>query len=326
MTKRVYEEIRPIAREDAMRELASGDAARVCATLVQLAFHEPDRAFVEDVLAQQLESSDASIRSIAALCVGHVARIHRALDVPRFRPLLDRLALDPATVGNVENALGDIGVFVERRAATHAASVPRDANEIAERMHVIARSRFRADVAVADVIAFLRPILFEQRSLLKAAAEGLVTDDEVVSAVCARMSDWAEARGGDPLRGPWDWDVDALGDEIEAAIFTSGEPRRTVRADKDATILRLLAQLELEKRGWVVTDWWDGDDYAIGIEAAGKPGRLVYVSTRNEDQGRYYYELEFPPHRAEDVYEPGASGVVGFEELLAIMNAHLAAV
>lgn len=113
--KRVYHEVVPVRREDAINALTSGDPSQVCEALVQLAFHEPDRAFVESVLATQLESGHVTVRMVAATCVGHLARIHRALDVPLLLPLLRRLGDDPRTVGSMEDALSDVRRYVGLR-------------------------------------------------------------------------------------------------------------------------------------------------------------------------------------------------------------------
>ena len=106
-----YTPIDRLAREDAQRALASGDPEVISKALVQLAFHDPDRGFVESVLASQLQSPDPWIRGIAATCVGHVARIHRALDTERLLPLLLNLRSDARTVGNMQDALDDIRIF-----------------------------------------------------------------------------------------------------------------------------------------------------------------------------------------------------------------------
>jgi hypothetical protein len=47
--------------------------------------------------------------------VGHVARLHRELDLAAVMPSLERLREDPKTRGRVENALSDIEGFVHRR-------------------------------------------------------------------------------------------------------------------------------------------------------------------------------------------------------------------
>jgi hypothetical protein len=107
-----YEELGPISRAEAAVELASGVRERVCPTLVRLALFDADRVWVEGTLAKFLQSDDAWTRGVAATCVGHVARIHRAVDLARLSPLLLRLLDDPATAGKAQDAFDDIAVYV----------------------------------------------------------------------------------------------------------------------------------------------------------------------------------------------------------------------
>jgi hypothetical protein len=95
-------------------DLSSGETDRVATALVRVTLREPDRAVVESLLATHLCSRDPWVRGVAATCVGHVARIHGALDTARLLPLLRSLAADPQTAGRVSDALGDIEVFIGR--------------------------------------------------------------------------------------------------------------------------------------------------------------------------------------------------------------------
>jgi hypothetical protein len=107
-----YEELEPIARAEAAAELGSRDRERVCPALIRIALFDPDRSWIENTLAQFLQDEDPWIRGVAATCVGHVARIHRALDVACLLPLLRNLLDDPATAGKAQDALDDIGVYI----------------------------------------------------------------------------------------------------------------------------------------------------------------------------------------------------------------------
>lgn len=112
-----HECLLPIGREEAQCELDSGDFKRMSAALVRLALHDPDRTYVERVLGLHLQSSDAWVRGVAATCVGHIARIHGAIDAERLMPLLKNLAKDPRTRGRMEDALEDIAMFAEESRA-----------------------------------------------------------------------------------------------------------------------------------------------------------------------------------------------------------------
>ncbi|NUQ73531.1 MAG: hypothetical protein HUU21_08250 [Polyangiaceae bacterium] len=110
-----YEELDAISRPEAVIELNSRDRERVCRALVRVTLFDVDRAWIEDWLEKFLQSEDVWIRGVAATCVGHVARIHRALDLVRLAPLLRRLLDNPATAGKAQDAFDDIEVYISRR-------------------------------------------------------------------------------------------------------------------------------------------------------------------------------------------------------------------
>lgn len=112
-----YEVIAKLRRSEALAELGSGEQDRVSTALVAIALHEPDRGWVEDRIAEHLLSPDPWVRGLAAVCAGHVARIHRALDTARLVPLIERLTDDPQTEGRAQDALSDIRMFIGGRSA-----------------------------------------------------------------------------------------------------------------------------------------------------------------------------------------------------------------
>lgn len=109
-----YVDMSPIGRKEAQEDLDSGVPERVSEALVRLSLHDPERAYVGEILAAHLKSHDAWVRRVAATCVGHVARIHRSLDSARFVPLLEKLRTDERTVGSMNDALEDIDAYVVR--------------------------------------------------------------------------------------------------------------------------------------------------------------------------------------------------------------------
>ena len=61
---------------------------------------------------------------------------------------------------------------------------------------------------------------------------------------------------------------------------------------KDDSIVELLAQLDIQRRGWTICDYWEADLCAIGISSHSCPHRLVYISTFGKPSGRFDYECE----------------------------------
>jgi hypothetical protein len=107
--QRVYEQPRPLSREEAEAAFATDMADAICIALVSLAFYDPDWRWVQDQLLRFVTHSDGNIRMAAAVCFGHLARIHRQLDWRVVVPLLQQLMRDDRYAGgNARSALADI--------------------------------------------------------------------------------------------------------------------------------------------------------------------------------------------------------------------------
>src|SRR5438128_635303 len=92
---RRFEKVPVLSREEALATLHDGDDAAKMVAMLSLALNDPDAVFVQDRCMELLTDSDPEIRGTAALCLGHVARIHRQIDRIRVIPALQRLASDP---------------------------------------------------------------------------------------------------------------------------------------------------------------------------------------------------------------------------------------
>lgn len=107
-----YQQPAPMSRSEAETSLQSGDVESICETMVNLAFYDPDLEWVQDQCLMLSSHSDPRVRSVAATCLGHLARIHGNLDLTRVLPCLKALLLDSRTAGYAETALSDIRMFV----------------------------------------------------------------------------------------------------------------------------------------------------------------------------------------------------------------------
>ena len=76
-----YEEMIPIERAQAFSDIDSGVREKVCNALIRLALHDPDPVWLETLFTSKLNNSDPWVRGVAALCLGHVARIHGYLNL-----------------------------------------------------------------------------------------------------------------------------------------------------------------------------------------------------------------------------------------------------
>ena len=107
-----YEEINSISRSDAMVALGSADPRDICIALVRLALHDPDLGWVQSLCIELTWRSTVEVQSTAILCLGHLARIHRALDLEKVVPLLIELRKNPLLSGRVDDAMDDIEIFL----------------------------------------------------------------------------------------------------------------------------------------------------------------------------------------------------------------------
>ena len=96
---------------------------------------------------------------------------------------------------------------------------------------------------------------------------------------------------------------------------------------KDASITEAIARLRdrLGANAFAVADHWPDDMCAVGLEAPGDPGRLVYIATMGRARGRYDVFFELPPlPGSESPYEPaGDVHDIDFEQLLSAVADHL---
>lgn len=100
-------------KAEALAILSGSDPVRISETLLALAHHESDWAWVEAQCVAALLHSDAGVRAIAATSLGHLARIHRTLHLEKTLPPLRSLLDDPRTAGSAEGALSDIAQFIQ---------------------------------------------------------------------------------------------------------------------------------------------------------------------------------------------------------------------
>jgi uncharacterized protein YaeQ len=114
-----YESLEPMDRDDADTILRGSDADAISLALLRLALHDPDRAAVEDRCIKLAEHPSVWVRRNAATALGHLARLHGALDLNRTIPLLRGLSTDPEVHDWAEDALNDIDLFlgIDSRAA-----------------------------------------------------------------------------------------------------------------------------------------------------------------------------------------------------------------
>ena len=106
-----YEELPPLSRDEALQRLESADPDVLTTTIAQIALNDGDADFIQDVLARFMQHPAPFVRSVAARCVGDLARRHKQLDRQRIVPLLERLLRDPETADAARDGLEDVDIY-----------------------------------------------------------------------------------------------------------------------------------------------------------------------------------------------------------------------
>jgi hypothetical protein len=110
----IYEQIEPIDRDQAEKLLTSNRRDAICRTLVSVATFESDRHWAQGQCLKFARHDDPFVRGVAATCLGHLARIHGAIDEDEVMPVVRELLRDsdPGTRGKAQDALSDFSVFL----------------------------------------------------------------------------------------------------------------------------------------------------------------------------------------------------------------------
>jgi len=110
-----YYDIPPIDRKEAETCLVSGSIEDICRALISLAHHDPDWQWVQQKCFEFIRHRDKEIRANAALCLGHLARIHRKLDKQRAISTLRKMLSDPELAGRAQDVLDDIEMYLRSK-------------------------------------------------------------------------------------------------------------------------------------------------------------------------------------------------------------------
>lgn len=107
-----YHEILPLGRPELEALLESGNENAIIDALLSAAYFDPDWRWVQAACLRFLDHTDMRVRSTAAICLGHIARIHKNLDLDLVLSKLLPLKADVAIRPSVEVALEDIRFFL----------------------------------------------------------------------------------------------------------------------------------------------------------------------------------------------------------------------
>ena len=109
----IYHEVLKRDRKEIELLLSVGRKSDIQDALLSAAYYDLEWRWVQGQCLNYLSHSDPDIRYIAATCLGHVARIHRELDIELVLPRLHELRADPLIASGVNDALDDIKFFLK---------------------------------------------------------------------------------------------------------------------------------------------------------------------------------------------------------------------
>ncbi len=108
-----YQEVYPIDKATARKIFESGDEEQICHAMVSVAFHEPDWEWAQNKFLELFRQDNISISSLAATCLGHIARIHHQLDKEKVLQAFNSRSDNKDLSGFIRDATDDIEIFVK---------------------------------------------------------------------------------------------------------------------------------------------------------------------------------------------------------------------
>jgi hypothetical protein len=101
-------------KEQAAVKLTSVNPSVVTEALLDITFNISDWEWVQNQCLRLISNPNEDIRGLALTCLGHIARIHAAIDKSKVFPVLRQIvSQDAAVAGRAEDALDDIEMLVK---------------------------------------------------------------------------------------------------------------------------------------------------------------------------------------------------------------------
>ena len=100
-------------REELEILLRSSNQQDVQEALLSAAYYDPDWKWVQGKCITLSHHPGHRMRQMAATCLGHLARLHRQLDLGTVLQRLAELKNDPLARASVEEALNDIRFYLK---------------------------------------------------------------------------------------------------------------------------------------------------------------------------------------------------------------------
>jgi hypothetical protein len=112
--RRVFHNPPPATAADVRAALGRGDVPAALDAMVGTALYDLGHwEELQELHLQLLEHDDHQVSSLAATCLGHLARVYRQLDEARVIKALRRKRSVPHMTGTAASALEDIEIFLD---------------------------------------------------------------------------------------------------------------------------------------------------------------------------------------------------------------------
>jgi hypothetical protein len=110
----------PVAPSDSEWQalVNSGDTHALCEAIIGRALNSTDWEATQNEMLDLLHHPDDGIKMTAILGLGHIARIHKTLDVNTVVSVLEKMKNSDLLRGRIEDVLGDIRMFVSTSTET----------------------------------------------------------------------------------------------------------------------------------------------------------------------------------------------------------------
>lgn len=108
-----YAEIPQLTHEQIVRDLLSSDIEISSVALLSASLYGQDRNWIQEKCLTFLDHPDPTMKATAIRCLGHLARIHKKLDIEKVLPAIFRFKDDSYLSGVVEDTLDDIKVYIK---------------------------------------------------------------------------------------------------------------------------------------------------------------------------------------------------------------------
>jgi hypothetical protein len=111
-----YEPIPSMSREEIETAIGRDSPSELSVAVLSAALNSTDPSWAESVCVRLSIHPDPGVRGNAILGLGHIARLHGALQAHSFRAIAEaRADPHPYVRGHAESAADDVEVFLDRR-------------------------------------------------------------------------------------------------------------------------------------------------------------------------------------------------------------------